>query len=510
MLLFSVKPLRAPFRVFTKNLKDNRFLVDRQLQRYCDERGIVYDTHQVSTVTQVAELSGISKYYETRVWLEPFKDTLSFYLKQAYSGYMVSKILDIDSVISNTDNTGSVGWPHNRFGYTDKRDFMSHCANAYQQLQYCWDNLEQDFIWMSFPKLEILNKEKLIWLDNELITRSRQITGSNVLLTYNFNRYCLYANEMLIANHCRCPSAVGLSLFYGKWNKAFQKFKAFKQLHKGKVVCWDADFGRLDSRFQTVGFEVIRDFRKSTFIPPLSDQDERRFDHYYSETENSIIVSNGTMYLKPYGGQCSGGINTTTDNTLYVSSLIFLSWCLLGFKPSDYFTDVLLYVYGDDVFLMTSNLLFTFESASNILSLLGFKMTSHGHTTNGFENHPFLSHFIEDRNDTFVPVPTDDNLEKMWCSLMHPPDGLSIEVQLHRLISNLIRCAYHTQAYHQLEGYIGNFIDQHNTITDSKAWDTDVRIYRFGQKKVQEYFYSSVENAPPIVDSVISEFKFIF
>ncbi len=234
--------------------------------------------------------------------------------------------------------SSSAGWPW-RHKYRNKAKALEQEPNMDQ---WMFDGENRVVCWHGFAKLEVLPKEKAA-------VKARLVTGGPVDLIIGGARLCEDFNEQFTNLHTVTHSAVGMSKYHGGWTELARKFPTVGR--STPVV--EADAKQWDSGMSDRLLRAVWSIRWSC----LRDEDRtpenwRAHNAYLWNLIRGLChISDGGLFAIS-GGQKSGSINTTSDNTLGHIIVCAYAWIRSGGVPEK-FWDHPFALYGDD-FLSSS------------------------------------------------------------------------------------------------------------------------------------------------------------
>jgi len=337
------------------------------------------------------------------------------YVSRHFSPYMSgSRVMSLVEAVDKLDMTTSCGAPFNSV-YTTKRELFDGDSTIVSWLEGDWERLALDPHWTCLftnsLKEEIRPVEKV--LDNSM----RTFLSGAVDATVHGTRLFCDQNEKLYAAHFVTSSAVGMSPYYGEWNRMYRLLSVFEQ---GFAL----DESQYDSSLRAYMMWSCARFRWSCLREEDQTSDNyARLRTYYRNIVNTLIVDpEGVLYLKK-GGNPSGSVNTITDNTLVLYALMAYAWIRLApeeFSSYECFEDhTSKFLVGDDNTWTVSDDAIVFYNAKNIIA--EWKTLGVTTTTDSLEpRHPadldFLSAHTTFINGIAVPI---YNSEKLLASLCY-------------------------------------------------------------------------------------------
>jgi len=229
-------------------------------------------------------------------------------------------------------------------------------------------------VWMSALKEELRTDVKL--KDNNI----RQIMGAPAQFVVSMNRYTLQRNERLYARNLITSSAVGMTPYYGGWNRVFKLLSK----HPSGFV---GDYAKLDSTL--LGTFILhqadktwtglrKNLRKSGHSKDDIETHRQRFYKLVNEEINSLmLLPDGSLVMKHLGTP-SGSNNTVVINTLAIFQLMAACFIYHSCGTFEVFKAMIAVVlYGDDKTFTVANELvdkFNGKSLQEFVALFGMTL----------------------------------------------------------------------------------------------------------------------------------------
>nr|WIW80093.1 polyprotein [Wisteria vein mosaic virus] len=139
-----------------------------------------------------------------------------------------------------------------------------------------------------------------------------------------------------------CPWTVGMTKFYGGWDKLM------RSLPEGWVYC-HADGSQFDSSLTPLLLNAVLDIR-SFFMEDWWIGKEMLENLYAEIVYTPILTPDGTIFKK-FRGNNSGQPSTVVDNTLMVVIAMYYSCCKEGWSEEDIQNRLVFFANGDDIIL---------------------------------------------------------------------------------------------------------------------------------------------------------------
>lgn len=260
--------------------------------------------------------------------------------------FSASEVISFNDSIAQLKMDTSCGFPMNLL-YSNKAemieteglDFLAEFDNNILDLP------TPCVVWMSALKEELRTDVKL--KDNNI----RQIMGAPTQFVVSMNRYSLQRNEVMYARHLKTSSAVGMTPYYGGWNRIFN---ILSQHHNGFV----GDYAKLDSTLLGIFIScqadktwtgLKRNLRKKGSSDHEIEIHRQRYFKLVNEEINSLmLLPDGTLVMKHLGTP-SGSCNTVVINTLAIFQLMAACFIYHGCGTYEVFKHLVAVVlYGDD------------------------------------------------------------------------------------------------------------------------------------------------------------------
>nr|YP_611119.1 NIb protein [Daphne mosaic virus] len=149
-------------------------------------------------------------------------------------------------------------------------------------------------------------------------------------------------NNQFYDHHTECPWTVGISKFYGGWDKLMRK------LPEGWIYC-DADGSRFDSSLTPYLINSVLQIR--LMFAEDWDIGREMLKNLYTEIMYTPIATpDGTIYKK-FRGNNSGQPSTVVDNTLMVFISLLYSLEKSGIDTENFEEFIVFFINGDDLII---------------------------------------------------------------------------------------------------------------------------------------------------------------
>nr|ABO77134.1 polyprotein [Calla lily latent virus] len=153
-------------------------------------------------------------------------------------------------------------------------------------------------------------------------------------------------NNQFYSFNLICPWTVGMTKFYGGWNKLM------RSLPDGWVYC-HADGSQFDSSLTPLLLNAVLDVRRA-FMEDWWVGKEM-LDNLYAEiVYTPILTPDGTIFKK-FRGNNSGQPSTVVDNTLMVVIAMYYSCCKQGWSEEEIQEKLVFSANGDDIILAVND-----------------------------------------------------------------------------------------------------------------------------------------------------------
>jgi len=336
--------------------KPNEHAYYKGLSKFCKAQVVDYDEEAWAFASQAVE------------------DHFFKYLKE-------SGIESVAESIARLDIKKSPGPPWN-FNFKTKEKlitdelFLKMCHDGWDQL------LEADRVWLTGTALkeEVRPQEKID--ANKVRLFNPQAADLNVLT----NRLCGKFNDKFTECNMKTFSCVGMTPFYGGWNRLYKKLTP-----KDKPFMFEGDYSDYDSSLGVYLMMMVCKFR----FKCLPDN-EKTYDNwcrlcnlYRNIIFSLMVLKDGVIVQKP-GGNPSGSANTVVDNTIIGFFMLAYAWarlCPPALKTYNSFVqNVIAALYGDDNTGAVSHIARAFYTPSKLTAV----MAEMGMTLN-FEHDDFVT-----------------------------------------------------------------------------------------------------------------------
>lgn len=284
--------------------------------------------------------------------------------EQQFMPYMGNSIIvSTEEAISRLDLTSSTGFPWNKL-YPTKRELLEKDLNFYSWLEKDWELLATDE-WTTIASSSL--KEELrpqVKIDEN---SQRTFTAMAADATVQGNRLFVDQNEKMYASHLKTASAIGMSPLLGNWDKLYRKLNVFQNGYALDESQYDSSL----RKFLVWGCGQLR--WKMFALELQTPENLKRVQNYYRNLVNTLILTpEGIMVTKKLG-MPSGCVNTVTDNTLMLYTLMAYAWIMNA--PAEYNNYIAFEEHtakalvGDDNTWTVSNVAHEFYNARSVISV---------------------------------------------------------------------------------------------------------------------------------------------
>jgi len=230
---------------------------------------------------------------------------------------MGSRVKSVEEVLPGIDMSTSPGVPWNRKYKTKKMMYDDWKDELPRYMNEDWERLKHNnyvAVFGNSLKEEIRPAEKLA--SNSL----RTFTAGPIEMTIHGNRLFEDMNQKMYASHLQTASVVGFSPWKGGWNELYLKLCKFRN---GFAL----DESQYDSSLRAYMMWGCARFRWSMLREEDQTEDNlNRLLVYYQNLVNTVIVTSEGIFVRKTGGNPSGSVNTISDNTLILYTLIAYGW----------------------------------------------------------------------------------------------------------------------------------------------------------------------------------------
>nr|YP_007001302.1 NIb [Blue squill virus A] len=201
-------------------------------------------------------------------------------------------------------------------------------------------------------------------------------------------------NNQFYSFHLECPWTVGMTKFYGGWDKLMRK------LPDGWVYC-HADGSQFDSSLTPLLINAVLDIR--CFFMEDWWVGQEMLENLYAEiVYTPILAPDGTIFKK-FRGNNSGQPSTVVDNTLMVVIAVYYSSIQLGWTCDDVQSRLVFFANGDDIVLAVQEAdVYVYDHFAKSFAELGLVYNFDERTRNR-EDLWFMSHKAIEVEGLYIP-----------------------------------------------------------------------------------------------------------
>lgn len=320
--------------------------------------------------------------YISKSWMER-----AFWPLMCHSG-----ILSLDEALGKLNLSTSPG-PVWRSQWKSKRDAIA--GLGLQFFHDHWENLSEPESWNTYWGGNL--KDELRPWQKVLDHKTRLFLISPVEHAIALERMCWDMNQklMFFGKRMQCASSVGVDFFRRFFDTLYRISLGFDETDFTDVSKYDT------SIFSELLWDIC-DFRKSC-LRSDSPLDHQRMDNLYRDIVDTLIVLQNGVIVQKHGGNPSGQVCTSTDDTLILYRLYAFCWLYAG-GPNDYdlfCKEVRLFLFGDDSVVLKKGCGVRYLSRDNIVK--GFKAL--GMDVEFAEKFEFLGHTMCDSPSLGIKVP---------------------------------------------------------------------------------------------------------
>jgi hypothetical protein len=284
------------------------------------------------------------------------------FTERQFAPYMSdSRVKELDEVVAGLDKSTSPGFPWVKT-YKTKRDMIDNWKDFDQYMQEDWERLK-DPLWTAVfgnsLKEEVRPAEKIA--QNSI----RTFTAGPIEATIHGNRLFEDMNQKFYASHLRSASVVGFSPLKGGWNELYNKLRKFP-------MGFALDESQYDSSLRSYMMWSCAEFRWKMLREEDQTEDNlKRLLTYYRNLINTVILTSEGVLVMKLGGNPSGSVNTISDNTLILYTLLAFAWLMIAPEGMDSYEAFEAHtskaLVGDDNTFTVSPEAINFFNAHNII-----------------------------------------------------------------------------------------------------------------------------------------------
>nr|QCI56995.1 polyprotein [Bean yellow mosaic virus] len=223
-------------------------------------------------------------------------------------------------------------------------------------------------------------------------------------------------NNKFYSLHLKIPSTVGITKFYGGWDRLLES------LPDGWIYC-DADGSQFDSSLTPYLINAVLDMRLS-FMEDW-DLGEQMLKNLYTEIVYTPILTPDGTIVKKFKGNNSGQPSTVVDNTLMVIMAVYYAAEKLGIKGKLQDT-LVFFANGDDLLIAIKPECEAYlDKFGDLFSELGLKYDFSSRTREKGDLW-FMSHRGVKINDMWIPKLEEERIVSIleWDRALQPEHRL--------------------------------------------------------------------------------------
>jgi hypothetical protein len=421
----------------------NRRGLDPQVKIFMDQEKVkISPAWNLPIPNEAAAYKSLAKYGKSEVrmsetMIKNMNKAWNWTEKQFYPYMGNSRILSLKEAVDRLDMSSSSGFPFNK-SYTTKRELFENDPDIMDWLEEDWERLSEDPLWTTIASSSL--KEELRPKEKIEENSQRTFTALAADATVQGNRLFVDQNEKMYEAHTVSASSIGMSPLKGNWDKLFRKLNVFKN---GYAL----DESQYDSSLRQFLVWGCAQFRWKCFAPEFKTEENfRRVRTYYRNLVHTLILTpEGILVMKKLG-MPSGCVNTVTDNTLILYTLLAFAWiCNSPEEMNSYsaFEDnTAKALLGDDNTWTVSDYAHGFFNAVSVIEtwkLVGIITTTDSMSPRLAEDLDFLSAHTVFIKEKAVPLYSRDKL--MTSLLFSPQAHITPAVTLQRC-TNLLQIGW--------------------------------------------------------------------
>lgn len=426
----------------------NRRGLDPQVKIFMDQEKLkISPAWNLPIPNEAAAYKSLAKYGKSEVLMteeliKRMNKAWTFTERHFYPYMGNSRILTTREAVDRLDMSSSSGFPFNKL-YPTKKELFEKDLEIIDWLENDWERLGQDPLWTTIAssslKEELRPQEKID--ENSL----RTFTALAADATVQGNRLFVDQNEKMYAAHTISSSSIGMSPLKGNWDKLFRKLNVFKN---GYAL----DESQYDSSLRQFLVWGCAQFRWKCYAPEFKTPENlQRVKTYYRNLVHTLILTpEGILVMKKLG-MPSGCVNTVTDNTLILYTLLAFAWISLSPEEmNDYksFEDnTAKALVGDDNTWTVSDEAHTFFNAVSVIEtwkLVGITTTTDSLLPRPADELDFLSAHTVFIKGIAVPLYSRD---KLMTSLLYAPQSHITPATTLQRCTNLLQIGWTDLVY---------------------------------------------------------------
>jgi len=316
-------PLVAMINRFPRYV--NKRIMDPQLKCFVDENNYeVPPEWGIPKPNPVAAYKSLAKYGKdipcmTEEQVNAMNAAWSYTARQ-FGVYMnESDIITLEESIAKMNRASSSGSPFNQI-YKTKGELFDNDNNIRAWLENDWERLATDPKWSCLFTNSL--KEELRTEEKIAENSQRTFLAGGADATIHGTRLFSDMNEKMYASHIVTASAIGVSPYKGNWDTLYRKLSIFS---KGYAL----DESQYDSSLRTYMMWGCAQFRWNMLRADLqTEANLNRLRTYYRNLVHTLVITPEGVIVMKRTGNPSGSVNTISDNTLILYTLLAYAWIL--------------------------------------------------------------------------------------------------------------------------------------------------------------------------------------
>jgi len=398
----------------------NKRMMDPFIRMFIDECGIeVPKEWGLPVPNQAAAYRSLAKYAKDVPNLEE-QDVLDLnsawaMTERHFGPYMQNaRVIGYDEAKTHLDMATSTGSPFNQH-FKTKAELFAGDPEIDTWLQQDWEGLAVEgwsCLFTNSLKEEVRSREKM---EKNSI---RTFLAGGVDAVVHGTRLFVDMNEKFYDSHMKSSSAVGMSPYNANWDRLYRKLKVF-------VNGFALDESEYDSSLRVYLMWGCARMRWNMLAPEFRTKENmQRVLNYYVNLVNTLIVTPEGVIVRKKGGNPSGSVNTISDNTLILYTLLAYAWIKTapkGWGYQEFELHTAKCLVGDDNTWTVSEEALVFYNARSVISVwktLGITTTTDSLEPRKPVELDFLSAHTVFMHGVAVPV---YERAKLMTSLLYAP-----------------------------------------------------------------------------------------
>jgi len=303
----------------------NKRVMDPHLKCFVDENGYeIPPEWGIPKPNPEAAYKSLAKYGKDIPSMEEYQveamNAAWSYTARQFGVYMCdSEIITLEESIAKMNMSSSSGAPFNQL-YKTKRELFEQDSQIREWLEKDWETMAVDPNWSCLFTNSL--KEELRTDEKIMENSQRTFLAGGTDATIHGTRLFSDMNEKMYASHIQTSSAIGVSPYKGNWDRLYQKLAIFS---KGYAL----DESQYDSSLRTYMMWGCALFRWNMLKPDLqTEANLNRLRTYYRNLVHTLVITPEGVIVMKRTGNPSGSVNTISDNTLILYTLLAYAWIL--------------------------------------------------------------------------------------------------------------------------------------------------------------------------------------